>query len=135
MCCEKSLSHVQLFVTPWTVDYQAPLSMGFFRQEYWSGLHAFLQGIFLTQGCNPGLLCLLHWQAGSLPLEPLGKPTCPGKPIKGLGPPQAWSARETPEHPQGKLAIAGAGGGASCCPDRATPRALIGQVGEDSPGF
>ena len=34
----KSLSHVQLFVTPWTVAHQAPLSMGFSRQEYWSGL-------------------------------------------------------------------------------------------------
>ena len=34
----KSLSHVQLFATPWTVAYQAPLSMGFSRQEYWSGL-------------------------------------------------------------------------------------------------
>ena len=34
----KSLSHVWLFVTPWTVAYQAPLSMGFSRQEYWSGL-------------------------------------------------------------------------------------------------
>ena len=34
----KSLSHVQLLVAPWTVAYQAPLSMGFSRQEYWSGL-------------------------------------------------------------------------------------------------
>ena len=34
----QSLSHVWLFVTPWTVAQQAPLSMGFFRQEYWSGL-------------------------------------------------------------------------------------------------
>ena len=34
----KSLSHVQLFVTPWTVACQAPLSMGISRQEYWSGL-------------------------------------------------------------------------------------------------
>ena len=34
----KSLSHVQLFATPWTVAYQAPPSMGFSRQEYWSGL-------------------------------------------------------------------------------------------------
>ena len=33
-CC----SHVRLFVTPWTVAHQAPLSMGFSRQEYWSGL-------------------------------------------------------------------------------------------------
>ena len=32
------LSHVQLFVTPWTVAYQAPLSMEFSRQEYWSEL-------------------------------------------------------------------------------------------------
>ena len=32
------LSHVQLFTTPWTVAYQDPLSMGFFRQKYWSGL-------------------------------------------------------------------------------------------------
>ena len=32
------LSHVRLFVTPWTVAYQAPLSMGFSRQEHWSGL-------------------------------------------------------------------------------------------------
>ena len=34
----KSLSRVQLFATPWTVACQAPLSMGFSRQEYWSGL-------------------------------------------------------------------------------------------------
>ena len=33
----KSLSHVQLFATPWTVAFQAPLSMEFSRQEYWSG--------------------------------------------------------------------------------------------------
>ena len=34
----KSLSRVRLLVTPWTAAYQAPLSMGFFRQEYWSGV-------------------------------------------------------------------------------------------------
>ena len=34
----KSLSHVRLFATPWTAAYQAPLPMGFSRQEYWSGL-------------------------------------------------------------------------------------------------
>ena len=38
------------------------------------GCHALLQGIFLTQGSNPSLLYLLHWQAGSLPLIPPGKP-------------------------------------------------------------
>ena len=37
-CCAQSLSHVQLFAAPWTVARQAPLSMGFCRQEYWNGL-------------------------------------------------------------------------------------------------
>ena len=36
--CVQSFSHVQLFVIPWTVAHQAPLSMGFYWQEYWSGL-------------------------------------------------------------------------------------------------
>ena len=40
---------------PWTVACQAPLSVEFFRQEYWRGLPSSLQGIFLTQGSNPGL--------------------------------------------------------------------------------
>ena len=52
--------------------HQASLSMGFSRQGHWSGL--LLQGIFLTQGSKLCLLCLLHWQAGSLPLESPGKP-------------------------------------------------------------
>ena len=44
------------------------MSMGFSRQEYWSGLHALLQGIFPSQRSNPRFLCLLHWQMSSLPL-------------------------------------------------------------------
>ena len=52
--------------TPWTVVFQAPLSMGFPRQENWSGLLFLLQGIFLTQGQKP---CLLHSQVDSLPLS------------------------------------------------------------------
>ena len=52
----QSFGHVQLFVTLWTVASQAPLSMEFSRQEYWSGLSFFLQGIFQTQGSNPRLL-------------------------------------------------------------------------------
>ena len=40
-------------VTPWTESHQHPLSMGFPRQEYWSGCHFILQGIFPTQGSNP----------------------------------------------------------------------------------
>ena len=41
------------------------------------GCHALLLGIFPTQGLNPHLLCLLHWQAGCLPLVPPGKPSKP----------------------------------------------------------
>ena len=51
----KSLSPVQLFATPWTVAYQAPLSMEFSRQECWSGLPFPFQGVFPTQGSNPSL--------------------------------------------------------------------------------
>ena len=77
----KLLSHVWLFLTPWTAACQPPLSLEFSRQEYWSGYclchslplpspgdlpdpgiepgspycHCLLQGIFLTQGLNPGL--------------------------------------------------------------------------------
>ena len=40
----------------WTLACQAPLSMRFSRQEYWSGFHFLLQGIFPTQESNPGLL-------------------------------------------------------------------------------
>ena len=47
---------------------QVPLTMEFSRQEYWSGCHALIEEIFLTQGSNPLLLCILHWQADSLPL-------------------------------------------------------------------
>ena len=63
-------SRVQLCVTLWTVACQAPLQA---RILEW-GCHALLQGIFLTQGLNLRLLHLLHWQAFSLPLAPLGKP-------------------------------------------------------------
>ena len=52
----QSLSLVWLFMTPWTAAHQAPLSKGFPRQEYWSGLPFPSQGIFLTQESNPGLL-------------------------------------------------------------------------------
>ena len=38
LCCAQTLSCVQLFAMPWTIDHQAPLSIGFSRQEYWSGL-------------------------------------------------------------------------------------------------
>ena len=59
LCVLCSLSHVQLFATPWTVACQAPLSMEFSRQGDWSGCVFLLQGILLTQGSNLYLLCLL----------------------------------------------------------------------------
>ena len=64
-----ALSHTNSLATPWTVAHQAPLSMGFPRQEYWSGLPFPPLGIFPTTGLNLGLL---HWQGGSLPLNYLG---------------------------------------------------------------
>ena len=68
-------SRVQLFVTLWKT-HQAPLSMDSPGKNIKVGCHALLQGIFPTQGSNPHLLCLLHSQAGSLPLAPLSKSTC-----------------------------------------------------------
>ena len=61
-CMLSHFSHVRLLAALWIVAHQAPLSMGFSRQECWSGCHALLQGIFPTQGSNQHLLCLLHWQ-------------------------------------------------------------------------
>ena len=70
----RHFSHVRLFVTLWTAAHEAPLPMGFSRQEYYSGCHALPQEVFPTQGLNLHLLHLLRWQAGSLPLAPPGKP-------------------------------------------------------------
>ena len=73
--CAQPLSRVRLFMIPWSIAHQVPLSMGFPRQEYWNGLPYFLlQGIFLTHGSNLCFLYLLHWQADSLPLSHLGSP-------------------------------------------------------------
>ena len=49
----KSLSHVRLFATPWTVAYQSPQSMEFSRQEYWSGLPFPSPGDLLDPGIKP----------------------------------------------------------------------------------
>ena len=72
--CVCVLSHILLFMTPWTVASQASLSMEFSRQEYWSGLPCPPPGDLSNPGLNPHLLCLLHWLAGSLPLALPGKP-------------------------------------------------------------
>ena len=65
-----SLSHVWLFVTPWTVTCQALLSMGFSRQEYWCGLPFPSPGDLPNPGVEPRSPTL---QADSLPSEPPGK--------------------------------------------------------------
>ena len=66
----KSVSRVQLFATPWTVAHQAPLSMEFSRQEYWSGLPFPSPRDLPDPGIKPGSSTL---QADVLPSEPPGK--------------------------------------------------------------
>ena len=71
ICVCYSLSCVQLFETPWTVDLYAPLSMGFSRQEFWNGYIPFSRG-----SSNPGIESgSAAFQADSLLSEPPGKPT------------------------------------------------------------
>ena len=67
------LSPVWLFATPWIVAYQTPLSMGFSRQEYWSGLPFPYPGDLPNPGIKPGSPAL---QTDVLPAEPPGKPAC-----------------------------------------------------------
>ena len=88
----KLLSRVRLLATSWTAAYQAPLSMGFSRQEYWSGHGLYssrnsprqntavgslslLQGIVPTQGSNPGLP---HCRQILYQLSHQGSPRIPG---------------------------------------------------------
>ena len=66
----KSLSCVRLFVTPWTVAYQAPLSIRFSRQLYWSGLPFPSPGDLPNPGIKPRSSAL---QTDTLPSEPPGK--------------------------------------------------------------
>ena len=73
--CGQSLSPVWFFVTPWTVARQAPLSMGFSRQEYWSGLTFPSPGDLPNPGIEPESPAS---QADSLPLNHQGSPSfCP----------------------------------------------------------
>ena len=68
----KSLSPAGLFETPWTVAYQAPQSMEFSRQEYWSGLPFPSPGDLPNPEIEPRSPA---FQADALPSEPLWKPT------------------------------------------------------------
>ena len=68
--CVQSFSCFLIFATPWTIVHPGPLSMRFFRQEYWSH---FFQGIFPTQELNPYLLSwrqfLYHWATWEAPYD------------------------------------------------------------------
>ena len=70
VCVLSCFSHVQLFVTLWSVTHHAPLSMGFSRQEYWNGFPCPPPGDLPSPGIEPRSPSS---QAVSLPSEPLGK--------------------------------------------------------------
>ena len=70
------LSHVWLFAAPWTVALQSLLSVGFSRQEYWSGLPFSIPGDLPDPGIKPASLCLLNWQADCFTTAPPEKPLC-----------------------------------------------------------
>ena len=76
--CVLSRSFVSDSATAWTAARQAPLSMGFSRQECWSGLPFPPPGDLPQPGIE---LCLLHWQADSLPLSHLGIPLVSGEAV------------------------------------------------------
>ena len=68
-CVLSPSSHVRLFATLWTVAHQPPLSMGFSRQEYWSGLPFPFPGDFPDSRIEP---TFPSWQVESLPLSHMG---------------------------------------------------------------
>ena len=70
VCVSPTLSHVQLFVTPWTGACQALLSVKLSRQEYWSRLSFPIPGDLSDTGIQPRSSAL---QADSLPFQPPGK--------------------------------------------------------------
>ena len=73
-CAVLSHSVMADSATPWTAVHQAVCPWNSPDKNTIVGCHFLLQGIFLTQGSNPCLLCLLHWQADSLPQSHLGSP-------------------------------------------------------------
>ena len=85
----KLLSRVRLFTTPWTIAHQAPLSIEFSRQEYWSGLPFPSPGDLPNPGTEPRSPTL---QVDSLPSEPPGKPRSAKKKKPK---PSKWGEAET----------------------------------------
>ena len=84
-------------MTPWTVARQAPLSVGFPRQEYWSGLPCRLPGDLPNPGIKPRSPAL---HVDSLPSEPPGKPNLKAGLIQNLNPgPHTRSKTHIPDRP------------------------------------
>ena len=127
----KSLSRVQLSVAPWTVAHQAPLSMGFSRQEHWRGLPRPPPGHLPDPGTNLASLMSQRWQAGSLPLRPRGSPLPPENLLITTGQGQSAclvvSALAAREKPWGRLQQAGLRLTASVCPPPLSPPQLCPQ--------
>ena len=74
VCMLSCFSCIQLFATLWTLAHQSPLSMGFSRQEYWSGLPGPPLGDLPDPGIEPASPVAPALQAGSLPLSHQGSP-------------------------------------------------------------
>ena len=73
--CDQSLSHVQLFASPWTVVHQAHLSMEFSREECWSRLPIIMSGNLLDSGIEPTSLTCPALADKLFTIVPPGKPT------------------------------------------------------------
>ena len=87
-------SHVQFFETLWTVAQQAPLSMGFSRREYWSGLPHPPRWDFPDPGIKPASLHLPHWQGEAQRVQEQGQSfpvrSCPWAPRTPVRVPASW---------------------------------------------
>ena len=91
---------------PWTIAYKVPPPWNYPGESTGVRSHFLLQGIFPTQGLIPSLLCLLHWQMGSLPLAQPGKPII--GPLRVNRGPQ--ESKDTPMRQDILGVIAGSGG-------------------------
>ena len=74
LCVLNRFSHIQLFVIPWTIVHQVPLSMGFSSQEYWSRMPFPSAGDLPNPGIQPRLLFPLLWETDFLLVVPLENP-------------------------------------------------------------
>ena len=86
VCMLSHFSRVWLFATPWTVAHQAPLSVGFSRLEYWSGLPCPPLGDLPDPGIELASLVSLHWKRILYPLSHLGSHFTPTEHLISLSP-------------------------------------------------